>query len=458
MVGTAVGSSRAGFQMALSDDRVITGDKRGWAAVRGDAFGVYRATKNAQLIWECVDLINRGGVAAVVPITATDAYLNEIARQVEKFAEERTCCADVDADGILALPTSGSTGSPKLVALPAAGIARFLEWGANYFNFNSMSVSLNLSPWNFDVSLLDTWAVLAAGGTVIAADTTRLHDARYIGDLLVDHNPTFIQVVPSTLDALVNGAGGGFCESVRDVVLTGGAASRSSRAAAASLFPAAMFHNVYGATEVNDCLVQPLSPEQFAESETLPLGSPIPGCEVLLSADSGVTLVGGPADDAEGELLVHTPWMALGYISAGALNPLPGTEVDGYAVLYPMRDRASMTAGRLTYLGRQDRTVKLRGQRINLDEIEHVALQTGLAGMACAWVDESVGAEELHLAYTAPDHRSRAASGLQLRLEMSRHLPSFAMPNQLHPCDSPFPLNGNGKPDLFTIKTRVESE
>jgi len=103
-------------------------------------------------------------------------------------------------------------------------------------------------------------------------------------------------------------------------------------------------------------------------------------------------------------------------------------------------------------------TIKLRGRRINLDEIEQVVRQTGLAGMVCAWVDDSANAQELHVAYTTPGHDSLPASGLKLRLLMSRYLPAFAMPNHLYPFNGAFPLNGNGKPDLSTIKKQVEGE
>ena len=433
MVVTAVRTYRTEDQVNLSVDGVLEGGSSQGGAVAGPDFGVYRAMKNSQTIGACVDLINRGGVAALLPTSASDSYLGEIVRQVDQFTRSRALSLDGDSQGIVALPTSGSTGSPKLVAIPATGIARFLAWGKEYFGFDASTISLSLSPWNFDVSFLDTWAVLAAGGVVVAADTDRLQDTRYLRGLLVEHRPTFVQVVPSTLDALINAAGDDNAfMSVKDLVLTGGAASRSSRAAVARLFPAAAFHNVYGATEVNDCLIQKLSAAEFSEAETLPLGSPISGCEIVLNSQDKTQRVDRYAEDAEGELLVRTPWMALGYITEGMLQPLPGTALKTYGVLYPMKDRASFAGGRLTYLGRLDRTIKLRGRRINLDEIEQVVRQTGLAGMVCAWVDDSANAQELHVAYTTPGHDSLPASGLKLRLLMSRYLPAN--------CWTPVPL------------------
>ncbi|WP_115789002.1 AMP-binding protein [Arthrobacter silvisoli] len=453
-MGSTTKSTIGTGRLAVSAGKVVdavAGIREGRA---GDRFGVYRAVKSGRLVDECAELLNRGGVVALVPAASSESYVEAIAEQIEFFVRSQAEAEPAERGGILALPTSGSTGAPKLVALPVAGIERFVRWGAAYFGFGPLTVSLSLSPWNFDVSLLDTWAVLAAGGSVVVADTARLHDTAYLAGRLRDHCPTFVQVVPSTLDALVNAADGASYASVRDVVLTGGVASRASRISAARMFPRAKFHNVYGATEINDCLIETMSAVQFAETETLPLGSPIDGCEVFLDSDGGTQSVGHLHAEAEGELLVRTPWMALGYITDGALRPLTAPGDD----LYPMKDQASWSDGHLHYLGRRDRTLKLRGQRINLDEIEQAARRTEAVGMACAWVEETGGAQQLHLAYTAPGPEHQVPSGLRLRLAMSARLPAFAMPNLLHPFTAPFPLNGNGKPDLSSIKSRIESE
>lgn len=422
--------------------------------VGGSAHGTFRSTKSRVLLDTCSAILNRGGVAALVPSGASDAYFHSIAEQVEGFAATRSDSSAVPPGGILALPTSGSTGLPKLVALPAAGIAQFVGWGGDRFGFGPDTVSLSLSPWNFDVSLLDTWAVLASGGTVVAADEARLYDAVYLAGILTRHEPTFIQVVPSTLDALVTaGSGSAAFPSVRDVVLTGGAVARSRRAAAAQMFPAASFHNVYGSTEVNDCLIETFDAQQFSTMETLPLGSPIPGCSVYVDASGVLHQMDNTSGRADGELLVRTPWQAVGYIREGRLSPLPATSEN----LFPTKDRVSLRCGQLMYVGRRDRTIKIRGQRVNLEDVEHSALRTALVGMSCAWLETSTSGESLHLAYTAPGEADAAVTGLELRVAMSAHLPAYAMPNHLHAFSGPFPVNGNGKPDLHSIKSQLES-
>lgn len=458
MTVTTVSQRSATEAISLFADHVVEGQEHPGAAASGLEYGVFRAAKSPELLDECVSLLNRGGVVALVPASTSESYLEAIVNEVEEFARSRETFGVSHRHGILALPTSGSTGTPKLVAIPAPGVAHFLSWGEDFFGLDASTVSLSLSPWNFDVSLLDTWAVLRSGGRVIAAHEAKLQDTGYVAGLLEEHTPTFVQVVPSTLEALITAVGGQVIDSVENLVLTGGTAAHRTRRAAAELFPNARFHNVYGATEVNDCLVETFTAEEFSSAETLPLGRAINGCEVALGNGPSLTSLDRAVHSAEGELLVRTPWMALGYISSGVLHPLPSVEMESFGELYPMKDRAQWSEGRLTYVGREDRTIKLRGQRINLDEIENAACRTGLAAMACAWVSNSGDAEQLHLAYTAPKHQQGHASGLSLRMKMSQNLPSFAMPNHLHSFKIPFPLNGNGKPDRNAIKTQVESE
>lgn len=400
-----------------------------------------------------MDRLERGDVVALVPEASGSDYVDQVRTQIEELALTRSRDNRSD-EGILVFPTSGSTGRPKLVALPISRIERFIDWGVKQFGFDSGTISLSLSPWNFDVSLLDTWAVLAAGGTVVAANAQRLSETEYLGSLLNGHDTTFIQAVPATLDALVRAGAGRSFPSVTDVILTGGVAGAATRQAASGLFPQARFHNVYGSTEVNDCLLYTAPPATFGGAESLPLGSPIVGCEIHLARDGEILPLDACPDGVQGELLVRTPWMAAGYLDHGRIAPLDGSD-DGQG-LYPMKDRVELTGGRLRYLGRSDRTIKLRGQRVSLDEIEQAACATGMVGAACAWVGPSSSGEELHLAYTEPENGPKKASGLELRLALSRRLPPYAMPNRLHAFEGPFPVNGNGKPHLARIRSEVE--
>lgn len=459
MQTTALGSVKERHVLDRLDNfekRIFGGYEHSGEAIATESSAVLlRAAKNARVLRSVVDELSRGSVVALVPELSGDEYCEQVRTQLDALADARST-PDGRNEGILALPTSGSTGRPKLVALPLSGIERFIAWGVQRFMLDDRTASLSLSPWNFDVSLLDTWAVLAGGGSVICADPHRLHELDYITRLLSDHNISFLQTVPSTLDILVQAAGPDESfTSVKDVIVTGGVAGVTTRRAAAVLFPQARFHNVYGSTEVNDCLLHTASAAEFASAATLPLGTPVAGCDVRVDADGEVLALADCPDGTEGELLVRTPWMAAGYIDCGRIQPLvdPGSDQG----LYRMKDRVLVAGDQVVYLGRSDRTVKLRGQRLNLDEIERLASATGVVRAACAWLSASDTGEELHLAYTTAEGAT-PGSGLQVRLALSGRLPPYAIPNRLHAFGATFPLNGNGKPHLEQIKIQAEGK
>ncbi|MFK3672343.1 AMP-binding protein [Leifsonia aquatica] len=440
--------------MGLSDigDRIVGayGEESSGMAVT-DGSLVARAAKNPSLLMAVRESLNDGGVAALLPELSGTEYVENVRSRIADFCRGRPD----GAGGLLVFPTSGSTGEPKLVALATAGIESFMGWGREYFSFGEDTVSLSVSPWSFDVSLLDTWAVLAAGGRVIAAEPRRLTDASYVARLLDGDQVTFVQAVPSTLGHLVAAAApGASFHAVEDVVVTGGVAHPALRQAAAALFPRARFHNVYGSTEVNDCLIYTCSADEFGVATALPLGDAIDGCQVLLDAEIPLSTQRPYPIGAEGELWARTPWMAAGYLRDGQLVPL----VKNYGAPYPMRDRARVDGdGTLRYLGRTDRTVKIRGQRVDLDQIEDAARSTGLVGDVCAWADTEGHVQELNLACVA--HADVAAApGLRFRLQLSQRLPPYAMPNRIHHFDESLPLNSNGKPHLARIRAQLESE
>lgn len=390
----------------------------------------------------------------LTPPAAGRPYLDEVSKILEGYQGPGTETGS--AGGSVVFLTSGSTGAPKLVKIPAAGISTFMHWGTKAFSFGPDTVSLSLSPWNFDVSVLDTWSVLAAGGTVVAADAEKIHQRGYCSELLTEHRISFLQLVPATLQALLSDlAPEHRVSSVRDVVITGGVASRAQREVAAQHFPQAVFHNVYGSTEVNDCLIFSTNARNFAAASELPLGIPIEGCQFRIRTETGQLIgLAELAEGAKGELLVRTPWMAEGYLENTGLRNL----LDQPESFYPMRDLVQVRNNHLHFIGRIDRTVKLRGQRVSLDDIEASATSIPGISQSVAWVTGSAGSEAISLAYTAIADQPHSLSGLTIRKGLSAKLPGYAMPNRIHNLGERFPLNSNGKPSLVEIMRITDQE
>ena len=76
------------------------------------------------------------------------------------------------------LTTSGSTGLPKIVPLPAGGVDRFTDWAAEQFDIGPGTVVANYAPLNFDLCLLDIWTTLKHGGCVALVDQDRATQRR----------------------------------------------------------------------------------------------------------------------------------------------------------------------------------------------------------------------------------------------------------------------------------------
>lgn len=411
---------------------------------------VHRAFKSGQLIQKWAARLQSGEIVALIPQRSTEEYEKRVAKELLSFQGYTQGSL---LKGALCFPTSGSTGLPKLVVIPFSRVIKFISWSCSNFNFSSQTRSLSISPWNFDVSLLDTWSVLAAGGKVIACESEKIHDKRYLRNLLVNSGVDFIQLVPSTLSAVASSMESrDVLESVNHVVLTGGIASQSSRKKIAQIFPSATFYNVYGSTEVNDCFMYTMDAKEFGFRESLPLGQAISNSVIHYIEQNG-KLVRPQRIPLEGELYVTTPWEAIGYIKGGAFEQLPCLKI-GADRLHPTKDVMRFDGQNFHFRGRKDRTIKIRDQRVNLDQIESIACQNDSVDMAYAWATGEEGEQEIHLAYSAKDPL-KAPSGLAIRIDMSKSLPLYAMPNKFHLLDS-LPLNGNGKPDKTRIQQLVE--
>lgn len=349
----------------------------------------------------------------------------------------------------LLLTTSGSTGIPKIVPLSAAAISRFTAWAGPAFSLGT-SVVLNYAPLNFDLCLFDIWATLRYGGSVILVDPARAVNSRYLTSLLAQNRPQVIQAVPMMFRILLEGAAGDTFPSVRDVLLTGDHAPLGLRSGLPSAFPQARFHNLYGCTETNDSMISSLTPDEVASRETLPLGNPLPGVAVSVRGPDGATGSG------HGELVVSTPFQTEGYLPDGS-EP----DADQHRFFWdedrPWYRTGDIVAqgpdGQLTLVGRADFQVKIRGIRVNLEEIERVlgscegVLEAVVVPIAC-----DVEGTRLHAVVRAADATADSATAagltpLALRSHCASRLPRAAIPTSYSTTTDPFPVGTTGKVD-----------
>jgi acyl-coenzyme A synthetase/AMP-(fatty) acid ligase len=373
------------------------------------------------------------------------------------------------ADVSFMLTTSGSTGLPKIVPLPAQAIDRFTDWAAEQFEIGPGAKVLNYAPLNFDLCLLDIWTTLKHGGTVVLVDQDRGTNGGYVAELIRSHEVSVVQAVPMLYRLLIDVAReqqgetsgrsfsgvfsltGGDFPSVRYVLATGDKTPATTLKELPSLFPNARFFNVYGCTETNDSLMQELELSKGEVPTDIPVGQPLPDVEAVLVNEDGGFIEG----EGTGELVVWTPFQTHGYLKA-ALN-------EGKFASYPQNGNGDKRYfrtgdmvhrhgdGTLTLEGRADFYVKVRGVRVSTQVVEQAiqehpdVIEVGVVAVP----DELAGARLHAVVRKEPDAK---LNSLTLRQHCASRLARTEMPSGIDIVTDPLPKTSTGKIDRKRLR------
>lgn len=276
--------------------------------------------------------------------------------------------------------TSGSTGQPKGVAVPHRGPAHVVDW---YLRAHPALRTLHWTSCAFDVSVLELFATLGGGATVVTIPEPLRHDPRAVAGWLREHQVQRVGMPFTPLkylaQALVTDPA---LPSLREIITIGEAltltpALRTLLAAN----PQCRLHNEYGPTEASVIVSsQPVDPDGPAQPPIGRLVDHVGG--QVLGPDGRAVPIG-----AIGELHLSGPLLARGYLgrpgqTAAAFVPDPhGEGTRTYRTGDLVRWRGD---GTLQFLGRRDDQVKIRGHRVEPGEV--AAVLRGLDGVADAVV------------------------------------------------------------------------
>jgi amino acid adenylation domain-containing protein/non-ribosomal peptide synthase protein (TIGR01720 family) len=340
--------------------------------------------------------------------------------------------------------TSGSTGQPKGVGNTHAALAERLQWMQATYQLNDTDVLMQKAPISFDVSVWECFWPLITGCRLVLAGPGEHRDPHRIAQLVQEHGVTTLHFVPPLLQLFIDEPLAAECTSLRRLFSGGEALPAELRNRVLAQLPAVQLHNRYGPTEtaINVTHWQCTA----ADGERSPIGRPLGNviCRVL---DEQLNPL--PAG-VPGELCIGGIGLARGYLGRAGLtaerfvaDPLG----EGGARLYRTGDRARWSAdGVLEYLGRLDQQVKLRGFRVEPEEIE--ARLLALDGIAQAVV--LVRAAQLIGYYTA----STALDEQDVKAALAAELPEYMVPALLMRLDA-MPLSPSGKLDRRALPAPV---
>jgi len=319
--------------------------------------------------------------------------------------------------------TSGSTGQPKAVAIRHLSCVSFLQWGATVFEPEDLAGTLFASSPMFDCPLFELFLPLSWGGTVILVDSL-LDLPGHASSIPV----TLFMGAPTVVAELV--AAGGIPASVRAVNLAGEAVPRALPGLLYRSTSVQRVFNYYGPSEATTLAIGTLLPPADAvEPGTCPpIGRPIANTQVYV-LDVAMNPV--PAG-AVGELYIGGTGLARGYLGRPGLTterflPDPFSTAPG-ARLYRTGDLARYRAdGQIEYVGRGDRQVKLRGFRIELDEVEAILGQyPGVERVVVLLREDQPGRKRL-VAYLVPAADAKPTPA-DLRAFLRERLPDHEVP------------------------------
>ena len=352
--------------------------------------------------------------------------------------------------------TSGSTGRPKGVMVGQAAIVNRLLWMQNHYPLTGDDVVLQKTPCSFDVSVWEFFWPFITGAQLVMAPPEAHRDPQALQQLFARYRVTTTHFVPSMLAAFVAALGTpeatASCASLRRVFCSGEALPTALCREWEQL-TAVPLHNLYGPTEaaVDVSWYPAFGPELAAvRGSSVPIGFPVWNTGLRILDDAMRPVPPGIA----GDLYLTGVQLAQGYLGRPDLTA-SRFMADPFAPgerMYRTGDVARwLENGAVEYLGRSDDQLKIRGQRIELGEIDQALLT--LPGVAQAVTHACVlnaaaasgGDARQLVGYLVPE-TGATLDVAALRAQLAAQLPAHMVPVALVTLDA-FPLSANGKLD-----------
>jgi len=286
-------------------------------------------------------------------------FIEDAAESIEPTIKPET------SELIYLLYTSGSTGTPKGVAVTRKGFYNFIDGISEIIDFSPQKVIACLTTVSFDIFFLESILALYKGLTVVLANENEQRNPRLMAKLIEDNKIDMIQMTPSRMQLLVNHDKELSClKSVKEIMI-GGEPFPLSLLKVLQNKTKAKIYNMYGPTEAT--IWSTVS--DLTNKERTDIGRPIINTDIYIVDDSLYVIPNGQA----GEICIAGAGLAKGYVERSDvtnasfiyLPQQPDTRV------YRTGDVGrQLPDGEYEYLGRIDNQVKIRGHRVELEEIE----------------------------------------------------------------------------------------
>jgi amino acid adenylation domain-containing protein len=380
-------------------------------------------------------------------LTALDADWGQIGQRSTENLDTQTLALH-SHNLAYVIYTSGSTGAPKGAMNEHRGVVNRLQWMQDQYHLSSEDRVLQKTPYSFDVSVWEFFWTLMSGARLIVARPEGHKDPTYLKRLIEETGVTTLHFVPSMLQSFLEQSRLGECQNLRHVVCSGEELSATLQRKCFECLPQVELSNLYGPTEA---AVDVTAWECRAQDRLsrVPIGRPISNIQMYLLDSYRQPVPVGVA----GEIYIAGVGVGRGYwnrpeLTAERFVSDPYT-ADPQARMYKTGDLGRWRAdGAIEYLGRNDHQVKVRGFRIELEEIESQLVRHAQVKEAVVIAREDLSGEKRLVAYVVPNDATETGFPAvdNLRACLKEALPEHMVPSAFVVMES-LPLTANGKLD-----------
>jgi len=347
--------------------------------------------------------------------------------------------------------TSGSTGAPKGAMITQRNLTWFHDTAVECFGYGSRDTWALIHSYGFDVSVWEIWGALAFGGRLVIIPEETLSDPEKLVSIVQEENITILSITPAAFYAYMNAdrySRNDNASSLR-IIFVGG-----ERLDFLRLRPwlekygedIPRIYNMYGPTETTIYVTS----KRVTLSDTLlqgpgsSIGHPLPGIRIILADGEGEPQIG----NNPGEILIAGKGVGLGYLNQPGLTGekflTDGSQAGGY--IYKSGDLGRLSEnGEIEYLGRIDRQLKIRGHRVEPEEIESV-LRQHPSILDAAVVPDIISADTVRLTGFVVPLGSHMIEESEVRGYLHYKLPAHMVCTRIISIPE-MPLNAHGKVD-----------
>ncbi|MGW7003392.1 amino acid adenylation domain-containing protein [Streptomyces sp. NPDC054933] len=396
------------------------------------------------------------GVQTVVTLPGSICRIRRVRTRIDLSGLAATAPAAVPQAGVhptdcaYVMFTSGSTGRPKPVAIPHRGVVRLASSDLVWQRPRPGERVLHAYGLSSDASTIEIWSPLLAGACVVIADQEELLSPAALESRLLSERVSVAYLTTGVFHHIARTRPWAL-RSLRFASAGGEAMDPQLARAILAACPDTTVVNFYGPTENSVVSTAHLVHDLRPEVTAVPIGRPLENSTCYVVRPDGALADVGE----EGELLVGGDGLALGYLGDPELTAerFIDNRFDPGTRLYRTGDRVVRCAdGLLEYRARADRQIKLRGHRVEPDEIE-----------ARLRADDAVGEAVVQLeggtliGYVTPARPSQGLPVDRIRSRLAEWLPAPAVPARLVEV-AQFPVTAAGKVDRRQLRRLAATE